>query len=225
MVKLLHIETATKVCSVALSENGELVEVLEESSDQYIHAERLTVLIEQLMTQRKLLFSDLSAISVSSGPGSYTGLRIGVSTAKGICYAANLPLISIGALDALIADARLKHPKENICAMIDARRMEVFSKIVSANNEIIKPLSGDELDEQTYADFEPFIAVGDAVEKCTSIWNSRNVILETKHKSSAKGQVRTAFEKFNNADFENVAYFEPLYFKDFVATKSKKRVF
>lgn len=225
MALLLHIETATKVCSAALSENGKLIDCKEESSDKYIHAERLTVLIDELMQENKLSYGQLDAVSVTSGPGSYTGLRIGVSTAKGLCYAQDLPLISIGALDVIIEIAREKYSDQTICAMIDARRMEVFSKIVDKEGNELKPVSADELNENSYEKHRPFVACGDAVEKCQEIWEDDNVTLMTNIHSSARGHVQPAHEKLRANDFEDVAYFEPFYLKDFVATKSKKYTF
>lgn len=222
MALLLHIETATKFCSTALSENGKLIEVAEESSDKYIHAERLTVLIDELMKRNGLSFDQLDAVSVTSGPGSYTGLRIGVSTAKGLCYAKDLPLISIGALDCLIELAQKEYPNQSICAMIDARRMEVFSKIVDKKGKEVKPVSADEINEESYKNYRPFIACGDAVEKTASIWKDKNVSLMTNIHSSARGHVVSAYKKYQAKQFENLAYFEPFYLKDFVALKSKK---
>lgn len=225
MVRILHIETATKVCSVGLSGNGELIDIIEESSDQYIHAERLTVLIERIMKRNELSFSDLSAVAVTSGPGSYTGLRIGVSTAKGICYAGDVSLLSIGALDGLIEQAKEKHSDKNICAMIDARRMEVFSKIIDRSDKIVKDLSADELDSTSYKSYVPFVACGDGAKKCKDLWDEKNVFIDSTIESSVKGQLKIAFEKFKNNDVEDVAYFEPKYLKDFVASKPKKKYF
>tara|TARA_B100000508_G_C11465688_1_gene282153 strand:- start:8948 stop:9661 length:714 start_codon:yes stop_codon:yes gene_type:complete len=225
MALILHIETATKVCSVGLSRDGELIELLEESSDKYIHAERLTVLIEQLIIGKNLNFSDLSAVAVTSGPGSYTGLRIGVSTAKGLCYALDIPLIAVNAIDGLIEQAKSTYPESTICGMIDAKRMEVFSKIIDTKGNLIKDLSADELDESSYNDFMPFIACGDGAEKCKTIWGKEKVTFDETIKSSVKGQVNIAFDKFGKNEFEDLAYFEPLYLKDFIATKSKKKYF
>lgn len=225
MVRILHIETATKICSVGLSEDGKLISIEEESSDQYIHAERLTVLIEKIMKEKGLLFSDLSAIAVTSGPGSYTGLRIGVSTAKGLCYAAELPLIAIDTLDGIIDQAKNSYPGQNICAMIDARRMEVFSKIVDGQGNIVKPLSADELETTTYDKLKPFVACGDGADKCKEIWSEESVIFDTTIKSSVRGQIEKALYMFQQEDFVDVAYFEPKYLKDFIATQPKKRKF
>ena len=119
MAKFLHIETSTKVCSVALSENGKLIDLLEESSDAYIHSERLTVFIDQICKKNNWKLNELNAIVVTSGPGSYTGLRIGISTAKGLCYALSIPLIAVNTLESIAYLAQKQHPNSTICAMID----------------------------------------------------------------------------------------------------------
>src|SRR5690554_659480 len=225
MAKFLHIETSTKVCSVALSENGQLLDLLEESSDAYIHSERLTVFIEQITQKNNWKLSDLDAIVVASGPGSYTGLRIGASTAKGLCYALDIPLIAINTLQSIAKLAQKKHQGKTICAMIDARRMEVFSTIFNAQLEVIKPLSADIIEATTYEDFLPFIACGDGANKTREIWKNRMIIIDDTIVSSAAGQVEIAFEKYTNKAFESVAYFEPQYLKDFVVTPSKKKPF
>ncbi len=225
MVRILHIETATKVCSVGISQDGKLIAIEEESSSKYIHAERLTVLIEKIMNASNFEFSDLSAIAVTSGPGSYTGLRIGVSTAKGLCYATDLPLIAIDTLDGIIDQARNKYPGKSICAMIDARRMEVFSKITDEKDNTIKPLAADELESTTYDEFKPFVACGDGAEKCQEIWAGDSIVFDNSIKSSVRGQVKIAHEMYEQEDFVDVAYFEPRYLKDFVATQPKKKKF
>lgn len=223
MAKLLHIETSTKMCSVSLSEDGALIDVVEENSEKYIHAEKLTVFIEQICKNNQLLLSDLDAIVITSGPGSYTGLRIGVSTAKGLCYALKKPLISVNSLESIAYLTSKKHPSLNICAMIDARRMEVFSTLFNAQLEVIKPLSADLLEENTYQEFEPFVVCGDGAEKIKEIWANRNIIVDDSILSSATGQVEIAFQKFKNEDFEDIAYFDPKYLKDFVTTPAKTK--
>lgn len=222
MIKLLHIETSTKVCSVALSVNGHLVDVLEENSDQYIHGESLTVFISQICKKNTWKLSQIDGIVVTSGPGSYTGLRIGVSTAKGLCYALNIPLISVDALSSIAYLAQKQYPNMNICAMIDARRMEVFSTIYNSKLEVIKSLSADILEEDSYEAFTPFIVCGDGASKIKELWIHREITIDNIILSSAAGQVQIAYQKFNNKEFEDVAYFEPKYLKDFVVTKSKK---
>lgn len=224
MVKLLHIETSTKVCSVALSENGRLTVLKETEEDGFTHAENLTVFIQNALAEVQWKLNDLDAICVTSGPGSYTGLRIGVSTAKGLCYSLDKPLISIDALSSIAFQAKKVHPNKTICALIDARRMEVFSLIKNSSFETVKEISADIIEEDTYAEFSDMIICGDGAEKLQEIWTNRNFTFETNIKSSAKGQVELAFNKFNNSDFEDVAYFEPFYLKDFVGTKSKKLI-
>jgi len=225
MSKLLHIETATKVCSVATSEKGELVSLKELNSENYTHSESLTLFIEEVMKHSNWSFENLDAIVVTSGPGSYTGLRIGISTAKGLCYALNKPLISVDSIQSLAAIAHEKYPSMNICATIDARRMEVFSTIYNNNHEVLKPLSADIIDETSYNEFIPFVVVGDGTSKLNEVWKDENVQLDADIISSAKGQVNLAFKKFEHSDFEDLAYFEPKYLKDFIGTKSKKKSF
>ncbi|MDX1445237.1 tRNA (adenosine(37)-N6)-threonylcarbamoyltransferase complex dimerization subunit type 1 TsaB [Lishizhenia sp.] len=224
MAYILHLETATKVCSVALSNNGKLIEVIETEEDGYTHAENLTVFVEQILSNAKLTPKDLAAVSVTSGPGSYTGLRIGVSTAKGLCYALGIPLIAVNALEAIAAQGHELHPTKNICALIDARRMEVFAGIYDIEMKELKAISADVIAEDTYSDFENLLICGDGAEKLQEIWKDRNLEFDVRIKSSAKGHVQKAFEKFQAEQFEDVAYFEPFYLKDFVALKSKKRV-
>lgn len=225
MSKLLHIETATKVCSVATSENGKLVSLKEVNGENYTHSESLTLFIEEVMKQSNWSFENLDAIVVTSGPGSYTGLRIGVSTAKGLCYALNKPLISVDSIESLAAIALKEYPEMNICATIDAKRMEVFSAIYDKNSAIIKPLSADIIDETIYDDFIPFVVVGDGALKLIEVWKEKNIQFDEEIISSAKGQIDLAFEKFKRSEYEDLAYFEPKYLKDFIGTISKKKSF
>ena len=220
---ILHIETATKVCSVALSLNGNLLQLKEIEEDGYAHGEKLTLLIEDTLKSEDIDVNQLVAVSVSAGPGSYTGLRIGVSTAKGLCYALKIPLISIDSLLTIQQVAKEKYPNQNIAALIDARRMEVFATIFNENSEVIKPISADVIDENSYLNFEPFVACGDGAEKLADIWNKRNITIDSYILSSAKGQVELGYQKYVNSEFEDVAYFEPFYLKDFVMhVKAKK---
>jgi len=219
MVRILHLETATKVCSVALSENGDLITLKEVSDDGYSHGERLTLLIQEAMNDANWKFEDLNAVSVTAGPGSYTGLRIGASTAKGICYAKDIPLIAIDSLLSLAAVASMKYKNVNLCPMIDARRMEVYNAVYSSDLEPIKSISADILDEETYIDFDPFVFFGDGAEKADDLWKSRASYLDPNVSSSAQGHIEIAIEKYRTRDFEDVAYWEPFYLKDFVAGK------
>ena len=222
MIQLLHIETSTKVCSVAISENGQMIDVLEESSDQYIHGETLTVFIDQICKTNSWELSQIDGVVVTGGPGSYTGLRIGVSTAKGLCYALNIPLISVDALSSIASLAQKQYPNTNICAMIDARRMEVFSTIYNSKLKAIKPLSADVLDADSYEEYTPFLVCGDGASKMKDLWENREITFADTILSSAAGQIQIGYQKFKAGEFEDVAYFEPQYLKDFVVTPPKK---
>lgn len=218
MTRILHIETATKVCSVALSENGALVGLNEIEEDGYAHGEKLTILIQELLKEKGLTTHDLHAVSVSSGPGSYTGLRIGVSAAKGICYAMQIPLIAIDALTSLAVMAAKKYD-QNICTVIDARRMEVYNLISSKDLQPLKEITADIITEESYREFEPFVVCGDGTSKLQEIWKDRNCTFEMDIKSSATGQVELAYDKYVNEQFEDLAYWEPFYLKDFIVAK------
>lgn len=216
---LLHIETSTKVCSVAISLDGELI-VLKESNDlEYSHGENLTLFIAAILEEADLNLKNLAAISVASGPGSYTGLRIGVSTAKGLCYALGIPLIAIDALYSLAQLAQNNFPDYNLCPLIDARRMEVFNAIYTPSLKILKEISADIIDENSYQDFEPFVYFGDGSIKLEESWKGRNCKIDVSIHASAKGQIPAATIKFNRQEFEDVAYFEPFYLKDFFTPK------
>ena len=217
MTYILHLETATKSCSVALSLNGEMVAISEVISAEYSHAENLTVFVKKVLDESQISLADLAAVSVSSGPGSYTGLRIGVSTSKGFCYALNIPLIAVDALHSLTQQALLRHPGKNLCAMIDARRMEVFSAIYNKSFEIIKPISADIIDEKSYSEYGSFVYFGDGAEKLKNCWEDRDLQSDLNIFSSAVGQITEAYRKFVAQEFEDVAYFEPFYLKDFVS--------
>lgn len=221
MAYILHIETSTKVCSVAISLNGKLVSVKETEEEGYSHGENLTLFIQDVLKKATISIRELAAISVASGPGSYTGLRIGVSTAKGLCYPLAIPLISIDSLLSLAAIAKETYPEINLCAVIDARRMEVYNAFYSKTGEQLKSISADIIEADSYLDFEPFVYFGDGAEKLQEIWNDRNCLADITIKSSAKGQVQLAFNKFQQQDFEDIAYFEPFYLKDFVGNTKK----
>lgn len=221
MIFILHLETSTKACSVALSRDGELCALQEVLNDDFSHSENLTLFVQNVLDQAQLSMKDLSAVSVASGPGSYTGLRIGVSTAKGFCYALGIPLIAIDSLSSLAELAHKKHPGKTICAMIDARRREVFSAIYNAELNFIKPISADVLEGNSYIEYEPFVFVGDGAAKMQEEWKDRKCLAEMDIHASATGQIRLAYQKFNKAEFEDVAYFEPFYLKDFLIIPPK----
>ncbi len=218
MIYLLHIETSTKVCSVALSRNGELCAIEELEEQGYSHGENLTIFIERVLKDAGISMQELNGISVASGPGSYTGLRIGVATAKGLCYSLKIPLIAIDSLTAL---AEQVETSQNKCAVIDARRMEVYNCIFDSEGNKLKEVSADIIDEDSYKGFEPFVFFGDGADKLSDIWANKNCMINKEVKSSAAGQVKIAYQKFHSEAFEDVAYFEPFYLKDFIAGKKK----
>lgn len=220
-IYILHLETATKVCSVALSLNGEMKQLKETQEDGYSHGENLTSFVEEVLKQEGITPQQLSAVCVTSGPGSYTGLRIGVSTAKGLCYALSIPLIAVDALSAIRDTAAAKYPGKNIIPMIDARRMEVFSAAYDKEGSLLKPVSADIIEADTYQEFEPFVACGDGAEKLKPTWEGRNIVFDETLLSSAMGQISRAYTKFREQQFEDVAYFEPFYLKDFVMNTKK----
>lgn len=222
---ILNIETATKNCSVALAKNGETILCKEISELGYSHAEKLHVFIEEICKESSIQLKDLQAIAVSKGPGSYTGLRIGVSAAKGFCFALDIPLISVDTLSVLASQA-VSIAKENdlIVPMIDARRMEVYSAIFNSKLEKVREIEAQILDENSFASIENTVYfVGDSSEKAKSVLTQSNFIfLDKIIYPSAKDMSAISFQKFLNKDFEDVAYFEPFYLKDFLITTSKK---
>jgi len=223
MIRILHIETSTKMCSVALSEDGKLITHENIVAEGFVHSEKLNLLIEEVCKRSGMLYEKLNAISVSGGPGSYTGLRIGVSTAKGLCYALNLPLIAIDSLECLAHWGKINNPdfKGLFCALIDARRMEVFNAIYDSKIEQIKPVSADIVHEESYAEFKKngneIMLLGDGAEKLRDLWQDRGEILFSGLIADARGQVNRAYEMFCQNDFVDTAYYEPFYLKDFMA--------
>lgn len=216
MTFILHLETATRACSVALSRDGKLIGLREVLTEQFSHAENLTLFVQDVLNQAEISLSDISAVSVSSGPGSYTGLRIGVSTAKGFCYALGIPLIAIDSLFSLAVLGAEKYPDQRLCPVIDARRMEVYNAIYDTSLSSLKGISADIIDNSSYLEFDPFVCFGDGQAKLQEIWQNRPVIFDESIHASAKGQVSEAFRKFQEGSVEDVAYFEPYYLKDFV---------
>ena len=199
--------------------NGQLIALKEIEEDGYSHGENLNCFIEDVLSKASIKINQLSAISLASGPGSYTGLRIGAATAKGLCYALEIPLIAIDALTCLAEQARAFYPNSTLCPVIDARRMEVYNLFYHKNGTLLKEISADIIEENSYSEFEPFIYFGDGAEKLQEIWSDKNCSIDSSIKSSASGQVKLAFQKFLEHKFEDVAYWEPFYLKDFIAGK------
>jgi tRNA threonylcarbamoyladenosine biosynthesis protein TsaB len=219
---ILNIETATKNCSVALAKEGKTILCKEIAEEGYSHAERLHVFIEEIILEAGIAFKDLVAVAVSQGPGSYTGLRIGVSAAKGLCYALGVPLIAIDTLKTLASQVTVSNGL--IVPMIDARRMEVYSAIFTPNFENKRATLAEIITENSFEDFqETLYFVGDCAEKCKTVLTKDNfVFLEDIKYPSAKEMSLSSFEKFKINDTVDVAYFEPYYLKDFMITTSKK---
>ena len=222
MEYILNIETATKNCSVALANEGKTILCKEIAEEGYSHAERLHVFIEEIIKEAGISLNDLSAIAVSQGPGSYTGLRIGVSAAKGLCFALGIPLIAVDTLQVLASQVNIDDGL--IVPMIDARRMEVYSAIFSAKFDKKREILAEIIDENSFSDrAEKLYFVGDCAEKCKSVLKKENhVFLEDVKYPSAKEMCALSFEKFKINDTVDVAYFEPYYLKDFMVTTPKK---
>lgn len=231
MALILNIETATTVCSVSLAKDGKLL-ALKELNGDYTHAENLTLFIEDVMKQANLPLASLDAIAVSKGPGSYTGLRIGVSTAKGLCYSLNKPLISVNTLEALChllfkpAYRSLLTDHSFLCPMLDARRMEVYCVVYDPQGNEVKPTSADIIDENSFADLlakHELVFFGDGSEKCKeTLSQNKNARFIDDVVPSADSMITLSEKAFNANRFEDVAYFEPFYLKDFVAGKKKE---
>ncbi|REH00224.1 tRNA (adenosine(37)-N6)-threonylcarbamoyltransferase complex dimerization subunit type 1 TsaB [Flavobacterium aquicola] len=223
MSYILNIETATKNCSVALAKDGKTVLCKEIAEEGYSHAERLHVFIEEIINEAGIQMKDLAAIAVSQGPGSYTGLRIGVSAAKGLCYALNIPLIAVDTLQALASKVTITEGL--IVPMIDARRMEVYSAVFSAALEKKREVLAEVIDEDSFKDFaEKLYFIGDCNEKCKIVLAKENFIFldEIKY-PSANEMSSLSFDKYKKSDTVDVAYFEPYYLKDFLITTSKNK--
>ncbi|MBN2262868.1 MAG: tRNA (adenosine(37)-N6)-threonylcarbamoyltransferase complex dimerization subunit type 1 TsaB [Prolixibacteraceae bacterium] len=234
MSKILCIETSTEVCSVAIADNGKITDLREDQSGMN-HSRLLTVFIDELLKANTLSMSNFDAVAVSRGPGSYTGLRIGVSAAKGLCYGAGIPLIAICPLKAMAATVLANTNKLDIkpnetawlVPMIDARRMEVYLSIYSVNMENISDVEAVIVDEKTFADAlsERYLFFfGNGAEKCKAVIQSENAIFVENIIASASNMATLAEECFQKKEFADVAYFEPFYLKDFIATIPRKNL-
>ena len=223
MKYILHIDSSTKVCSIALSNGDQLLELIETDSETLAHSEKLHVFIEECLKKAGIKPANLSAICVSKGPGSYTGLRIGVSAAKGLCYGLSIPFIAIDTLEAM-ADSVQSEVDEGaiLIPMIDARRVEVFCSIHQNNNTLAK-VHARVLDEKPFTELEgkKGYYFGDGAEKAIQYMPLSFTFLKNQN-TSAKNLISLAWKKFENNDFEDTAYFEPFYLKDFKAGKPKK---
>lgn len=239
MKKIILIETSTSLCSVALAEDG-AVTAYRESSAPKAHASLTAVFIQEVLKERGLKLADCDAVCVSKGPGSYTGLRVGVSTAKGLCFGSGKPLLAVGTLDTLVAqsteveipgqagnDDKDGNGWKYIIPMIDARRMEVYSAVFTPDGRQISETTPVIVDENSFADYMSegqVLFIGDGAGKCADVIKHPNALFcQCNPKASA--MLRPAVNAYEKKQFEDTAYFEPFYLKEFVATVSKKKLF
>lgn len=222
MAMIINIETATTNCSVSIAKNGEIIALREDNSPNYSHSEQLHIFIQEALRGASLTFKDISAIAVSKGPGSYTGLRIGVSAAKGLCFSLDLPLISVATLESL---ARQKYSKnyDFIIPLLDARRMEVYSTVFDAEGNNIRETRAEIIQKESFLEYGQkgrVLLIGDGAEKCRGFLEHPNFSFESALPTAVEmGEI--SYEKFKAGNFENVAYFEPYYLKDFMLQGKK----
>ncbi len=234
MALILSIETGTDICSVALANDGELM-ALRESDEGRDHAKKVALFVDELLRETGVQPSDLDAIAVGKGPGSYTGLRIGVSFAKGMCYALDIPLIAIGSLDALTEVAREDYDagildieeeewdKAKLCPLVDARRMEVYAEVFDNEGKALTDVVAEVVTEDSFREWrkDKFVIFGNGAKKCTELLSDA-IFVDIA--PSARGIVRLAEESFKAQKFEDLAYFEPFYLKEFLVIPSKKKL-
>ncbi len=227
---ILQIETATPVCSVALAKNGKTIAAVEADGPN-LHASNLTLFIEEVLQKAAITRSDLCAVAVSKGPGSYTGLRIGVSTAKGLCYALDIPLIAVNTLEAMVCGFISQgHDMEEgriLVPMIDARRMEVYMAKYNTELDCLVETAAEIIDEHSFeatTGHPGYVLFGSGADKFDTLFDGRESIqVKTNFRNAASFLDQSAFQKFQQGSFEDVVYFEPYYLKDFIATTPKKR--
>lgn len=219
---ILHLETSTKNCSVAISQNGEMLCLCEEYDENYGHSEKLHQFVNWAMEGAEISLNELDAVCVSKGPGSYTGLRIGVSAAKGFCFGLNIPLLSWNSLE-ILAQSQINKDFDLIIPMIDARRMEVYTAVFDNSGQMISEIEAKILDESSFQELadKKIVFVGDGVEKSKSVLSLPHAEFQTGIHPSAKNMIHLAEEKFMQKSWEDVAYFEPFYLKEFVTGVKK----
>jgi len=230
---VICIETATNLCSVALCSSAGIVS-LKESTDLKSHASKLTVFIDEVLKEKGIRAQELEAVAVGKGPGSYTGLRIGVSVAKGIAFAASIPLIGIGTTLSMFWGMlqrieEINSDRENtlLCPMIDARRMEVYNAIYDSQGKTEKEVSADIITEDSFAEipeYKKIIFFGNGAVKCKQVIKRKNVYFADDFRISASHMQKPVYQAIASQEFENVAYFEPFYLKDFITTIPRKNI-
>ncbi|HCC69789.1 MAG TPA: tRNA (adenosine(37)-N6)-threonylcarbamoyltransferase complex dimerization subunit type 1 TsaB [Bacteroidales bacterium] len=223
---ILCIETATTVCSVALCHNDNVLDI-QESSKEKSHASLLTVFIDDILKKNNTRAFDLDAVAVSKGPGSYTGLRIGVSTAKGIAYAAGTPLIAVSTTELMFYGGRTLGDYDYYCPMIDARRFEVYTAVYDKEGNELEDIRAEIVTENSYRDIldkGKTLFFGDGAAKCSKIINHPSAFFNDSFQISSRYMCNPASNALKNKLFEDVAYFEPFYLKDFIATIPRKNI-
>lgn len=222
MAFILNIETATKNCSVSIAENGKTIALKELNDGNYSHAEKLHEFIRHVVDEVGKELTDINAIAVSQGPGSYTGLRIGISAAKGLCFALNIPLIAVSTLESLALSFSIKVGFK--IPLLDARRMEVYSAVFDAKNESIRVVKAEIIASDSFQEYladQKVYFFGDGAKKCKEIIVHDNAFFVPHKFPSANDMASLSFDKYKKNDIEDVAYFEPFYLKDFIITKAK----
>ncbi|NVN17857.1 tRNA (adenosine(37)-N6)-threonylcarbamoyltransferase complex dimerization subunit type 1 TsaB [Muricauda sp. HICW] len=225
MATILHLETATTNCSVSIAKDGEMLVLKENNAANYSHSEQLHVFIKEALEEASLSFSDLDAVAISKGPGSYTGLRIGVSSAKGLCFSLDIPLISVPTLQSMAHQVDLKSG-ELVIPVLDARRMEVYSCVYNASYKEVRETRAEIIEEASFSEFvsdSKVYIIGSGAEKIRGVLEHPNFIFNESVVPSAKDMIQIALQKYQSNDFEDVAYFEPYYLKDFVFQQKKKK--
>ena len=222
---ILNLETSSTNCSVCVAKDGEILAIRELNSANYSHAEKLHIFIEEVMQEASVQMQDLEAVAVSKGPGSYTGLRIGVSAAKGLCYALGIPLISISTLKSMASQVKI-NDDEVLIPVLDARRMEVYSSVFDKNGKEIRETKAEIIDEHSFQDYINIKHVhflGSGAEKIKELFSLETITYHCEVVPSAKEMASISSNKYNVDDFEDVAYFEPYYLKDFVMQTKKAK--
>jgi len=226
MATILHLETATKQCSVALARKGKLLAARRLLNDSFSHSEKLHTFINEVLEETATAPDQLDAIAVSKGPGSYTGLRIGVAAAKGLCFALDLPLIALNSLEILIQS--VAEPTDFILPMLDARRMEVYTAVFDGDKKWVQETAALVLDSRSFLEIaqeKKVVVVGDGAKKFQALNPQIQADFpELPSHPEAKDMIEMAWAKYNAQDFESLAYFEPFYLKEFQTTPPKKPI-
>ncbi|MGB5820605.1 MAG: tRNA (adenosine(37)-N6)-threonylcarbamoyltransferase complex dimerization subunit type 1 TsaB [Saonia sp.] len=225
MAYILNLETATTNCSVSIGRDGEGIVLKEHNSPGYSHSEQLHNFIKEVLDEASLSFKDLDAIAVSKGPGSYTGLRIGVSAAKGLCFSLDIPLISIATLESMAHQVKLENI-DFIIPVLDARRMEVYATVFDGKGSEVRETKAEIIDENSFKEFVTrgkVHIVGSGAKKCAALLKDPGFSFDTSMVPSAQEMCPLSYEKFKQGNFEDLAYFEPYYLKDFMLSQQRKK--